>query len=122
MANIIVIDDESAIRTLVARILERAGHEVRTASNGVEGVAFHRAAAADVVVTDLFMPEQDGIETIQQIREFGPDTPILAMSGGGSRGHTDALDDAELFGADAVLMKPFTPDELQEAVRGLLAR
>jgi DNA-binding response OmpR family regulator len=120
MANIIVIEDEAAIRRLVARILGRSGHEVREASNGRDGVALHRAQPADLVITDLFMPEQDGIETIQQIREFAPETPILAMSGGGSRGNTDSLEDAELFGADAVMMKPFSPEELDQAVAGLL--
>lgn len=120
MANIIVIEDEAAIRRLVVRILARNQHEVREASNGRDGVALHREQQADLVITDLFMPEQDGIETIQQIRDFAPDTPIIAMSGGGSRGNTDSLEDAELFGADAVLMKPFSPDELDRAVAGIL--
>lgn len=120
MANIIVIEDEDAIRRLVVRILGRSGHEVREASNGRDGVALHRGLRADLVITDVFMPEQDGIETIQQIREFAPETPILAMSGGGSRGNTDSLEDAELFGADAVMMKPFSPEQLDQAVAGLL--
>ena len=120
MARIIVIEDEAAIRRLVVRILARAGHEVREAGNGRDGVALHRADPADLVITDVFMPEQDGIETIQQIRDFAPDTPILAMSGGGSRGNTDSLSDAELFGAQAVLQKPFSPEEMERAVAGLL--
>ena len=120
VADIIVIEDEAAIRRLVVRILGRSGHVVREAANGRDGVALHREQPADLVITDLFMPEQDGIETIQQIREFAPDTPILAMSGGGSRGNTDSLEDAELFGADAVLMKPFSPEDLDQAIAGLL--
>lgn len=120
MANVIVIEDEASIRRLVTRILGRSGHEVREAANGRDGVALHRAEPADVVITDMFMPEQDGIETIQQIREFAPTTPILAMSGGGSRGNTDALGDAELLGADRILMKPFSPEELEQAVAELL--
>ena len=120
VARIIVIEDEAAIRRLVTRILNRSGHEVREAANGRDGVALHRADPAELVITDLFMPEQDGIETIQQIREFAPTTPILAMSGGGTRGNTDSLSDAELFGAQAVLQKPFSPDALEAAVTGLL--
>lgn len=120
MARIILIEDESAIRRLVTRILARDGHEIREAANGRDGVALHRADPADLVITDLFMPEQDGIETIQQIREFAPQTPILAMSGGGSRGSTDSLADAELFGAQSVLSKPFSPEELSREVTRLL--
>ena len=118
MARIIVIEDESAIRRLVVRILGRGGHEIREADNGREGVALHRADAADLVITDIFMPEQDGIETIRQIREFSPDTPILAMSGGGARELTDASDAG--LGAQAVLAKPFSPGELTAAVEALL--
>lgn len=122
MARIILIEDEAAIRRLVSRILTRSGHEIREAPNGREGVALHRADPADLVITDLFMPEQDGIETIRQIRAFAPDTPILAMSGGGSRSSTDILGDAGAFGADAVLQKPFSPDELERAIAGLVLK
>jgi DNA-binding NarL/FixJ family response regulator len=94
---------------------------VREAANGRDGVKLHRSDPADMVITDLFMPEQDGIETIQQIREFAPETPILAMSGGGSRGQTDSLADAALFGAHGVLQKPFSPEDLEKAVGALLA-
>ena len=120
MARIIVIEDEPAIRRLVSRILSRSGHEIREAGNGRDGVQLHRSDPADLVITDLFMPEQDGIETIQQIREFAPATPILAMSGGGARGGTDCLADAELLGAQGVLSKPFSPDDLERAVATLL--
>lgn len=120
MARIIVIEDEAAIRRLVSRILARSGHEVREADNGRDGVALHRAEAADLVITDVFMPGQDGIETIRQIREFAPDTPIIAMSGGGARGGVDSLEGAEAIGAQAVMQKPFSPDELEEAVFSLL--
>lgn len=121
VARIIVIEDEPAVRRLVSRILSRAGHDVREAADGSQGVALLRSDPADLVITDLFMPGQDGIETIQQIRELEPETPILAMSGGGARGSTDALTDAELLGADAVLQKPFSPADLEAAVSRLLA-
>lgn len=120
MARIIVVEDEAAIRRLVSRILTRGGHEVREAENGRDGVALHRADAADLVITDVFMPEQDGIETIRKIREFDPSTPIVAMSGGGSRSSTDTLDDAGHFGAQAILQKPFSPQQLEQVVAELL--
>ena len=120
MARIIVIEDEAAIRRLVTRILARSGHEVREAENGRDGVALHRAEPADLVITDVFMPEQDGIETIRQIREFAPDTPIIAMSGGGARGSVDSLEGAEAIGAQTVMQKPFSPGELEQAVAGFL--
>jgi CheY-like chemotaxis protein len=72
VARIIVIEDETAIGSLVRRILGGRGHDVGVAANGRDGVALHRADPAELVITDLFMPEQDGIETIQQIREFAP--------------------------------------------------
>ncbi|HUF14167.1 MAG TPA: response regulator [Longimicrobiales bacterium] len=120
MARIIVIEDEAAIRRLINRILARSGHEVREAKNGRDGVALHRDDPADLVITDVFMPEQDGIETIRQIREFAPDTPIIAMSGGGARGGGDSLESAQAIGAQAVMQKPFSPDELERVVRALL--
>ena len=121
MARILVIDDEAAIRQLIKRILARHGHELREAANGRDGVALFRAEPADLVITDLFMPEQDGIETIQQIRELAPATPVLAISGGGRQGTAEALVDAGLLGAQAVLEKPFSPDDLTVAIERLLA-
>ena len=103
------------------RILERAGHNVRVAADGDMGISLYRAEPADLVITDLIMPEKEGIETIQELREDFPEVRILAVSGGGMVDPNGPLSDAELFGADASLAKPFSVDELREAVAGLLS-
>jgi len=103
------------------RILERTGHNVRVAPDGDMGISLHRAEPADLVITDLIMPEKEGIETIQELREDFPEVRILAVSGGGLVDPDGPLTDAELFGADASLAKPFSVAELRDAVDGLLS-
>jgi len=121
MASIIVVDDEDSVRDLMARILTRAGHDVRSTADGATAAQLHRQRRADLVVTDLFMPEQDGLETMQMLRDVDGGTRILAVSGGAGGRMLDALADAALLGADDVLPKPFTPEELTGAVAKLLA-
>jgi DNA-binding response OmpR family regulator len=117
--TILVIDDDSAVRHTVRVMLERAGYLVREADNGEEGVKLYRDARTDLVITDLFMPQQDGIETIQQIRAEFPDARILAVSGGASIGAEGPLIDARMLGADETLAKPFSKEDLLQRVRGL---
>lgn len=118
--TILVIDDDSAVRHTVRVMLERAGYLVREADNGEEGVKLYRDARTDLVITDLFMPQQDGIETIQQIRAEFPDARILAVSGGASIGAEGPLIDARMLGADETLAKPFSKEDLLQRVRGLI--
>lgn len=120
MASVLIIDDDIGIRRMLRGALERAGHRIEEAENGAEGMQRYRSAPADLVITDVFMPDQDGIETIQQLREEFPESRILAISGGSVGGSSAALTDAMLFGADATLAKPFTVRELVAAVAGLL--
>ena len=120
MARILVIDDDDAVRATIRRVLERAGYLVEVAVNGADGIRFYRAAPHDLVITDLYMPEKEGIETIQELRAERPDLPILAVSGG-ILGDKSGLTDAELFGASATLAKPFTTEQLQSTVARLLA-
>jgi CheY-like chemotaxis protein len=120
--TVLIIDDDEAVRTIVRRVLERRGYRVRDATDGAAGVRSYREEQSDVVITDLFMPEQDGIETIQLLRAEFPEYRIIAMSGG-SRGETSGpLEDARLLGADVALSKPFTPDLLGRTVDELLGR
>ena len=120
MARILVIDDEELIRMTVVQTLEGAGHTVVEAVDGDDGVKKFREAPADLVITDILMPNKEGIETITELRGIQPDLLIIAMSGGGRQKNTSFLDIAEKMGAAAVLKKPFRIDELQQTVDNLL--
>lgn len=120
MALILIIDDDATVRATVRKILERAGHEVRDAGDGDRGLTIFREEDVDLVITDIIMPEKEGIETIQELRETDPDLPILAISGGGRADPSEPLTDARLLGADETLAKPFDVDELRKTVERLL--
>lgn len=120
MASVLIIDDDTSIRLVLRTALERTGYRVAEAANGAEGMQRYRTAPTDLVITDVFMPDQDGIETIQQLREEFPEVRILAISGGAVGGTSGTLTDALLLGADATLAKPFTMDQLTRAVAGIL--
>lgn len=122
MSAILVIDDDAAVLSLLRRALEHEGHLVEEALNGSVGVQLYRTRPFDLVVTDLYMPEQDGIETIQELRELDPSCRILAVSGEVPRVTGSALQDARMLGADAVLAKPFDVAALMVIVHDLLAR
>lgn len=118
MARILVIDDESDLRTLIEQTLRAAGHDVAAAANGRQGLAMHSASPFAVVITDIFMPEKDGLEVIRDLRRDSPPVQIIAMSG---RPDTaNALYLAQRFGAYRVLVKPFAPDELLSVIADTL--
>ncbi|MEW6304417.1 MAG: response regulator [Verrucomicrobiota bacterium] len=120
MATILVIDDDEQVRFLVQTMLRRAGHEVSLASNGNEGLAAYRANPTALVITDLIMPEKEGLETIQELKQAYPACKIIAMSGGMRQGTLDFLPVAKRLGADYVLPKPFNRSELLAAVAEVL--
>ena len=120
MPQILVIDDELPVRMLLRQILEGEGYEVREANDGEEGMHALYEAPADLVITDIFMPNQEGIETIRIVRQQFPQIKLLAISGGGVRKMMDVLPAAKQFGAHLTLMKPFTPGELLNAVTAVL--
>lgn len=122
VARILVIDDDRVFATLVAEALASAGHRVDVAADGRQGLVAVRTTRYDAIVTDIIMPDQEGIETIRLIRRVEPDLPILAMSGGGLRLSLDLLQMARAIGADDTLAKPFLPGELVRRVAALLAR
>ena len=120
MVKVRVADDEDMVRLVVKQTLAKAGIDVVEAGNGREALEKQASDPADVLITDIIMPEQEGIETIVQMRKDYPDLPIIAMSGGGRIGATDYLQAAKEFGARHVLEKPFDRKELLLAVQDCL--
>lgn len=120
MADIVVIDDDPALRGTIRKILERGGHSVREAEDGVLGLRLVEASPPDLVVTDLLMPEKEGIETIMELRDRFGDVGIVAISGAGGGESEGPLVDAQLFGAHATLSKPFSVGALLETVARVL--
>ena len=114
MAQILVIDDDPSVRVTIEQILQSAGHAVISAVDGREGVDIFRANPVDVVITDLYMPNQEGLETIRELRSRFPTVAIIAMSGRPTA--ETMLSIAQKLGAVGVLQKPFVPQELLAAV------
>ena len=114
MASILIVDDEAPIRALLRRILEEDGHQVREAANGQIGLALYREDPADLVITDILMPERDGMDVTLALTQEFLDAKVIAMTG--ASGGKNFLNVAKLFGARQVLQKPFTI----EAVRRLV--
>ena len=119
MARILVIDDEQPVCTLLRAALESAGYDVVDAQDGRTGLDLHRQQASDLIITDILMPELNGLDTILElIREF-LNVKVIAMSGGTE--HGNFLNTAKLLGARQILQKPFTMDKLLTVVRYELA-
>jgi CheY-like chemotaxis protein len=122
MAKILVIDDEEQLRDLLKQMLTRDGHKVMTAYDGVEGIRCFDTFHPDVVITDIIMPNKDGIEVITELLCRDSNIAIIAISGG-RRAITAEfnLESAELLGVKGILSKPFTREQLREAVQLALA-
>jgi CheY-like chemotaxis protein len=120
MGMILVVEDHAPTRKVIAAILEKMGHEVLRAANGLEAMRLQLETPADLVLTDLFMPEVEGLETIQKMRKLYPNVQIIAVSGGSARADLqEFLQMARKFGANQVLQKPFTPQQLIDGVTAL---
>ena len=113
MTRILVVDDNAGVRTAARALLEAAGFQVVEAESGAAALRVLRSEGADVVLTDIFMPDTDGIELIHGLRRASPDLPIVAMSGGGK----DVLAVARSFGAAGIVQKPLTRRKLLGAIR-----
>jgi DNA-binding response OmpR family regulator len=118
--SILVIDDEQLIRLQIRNALEFEGFTVHEAANGNEGLACIAQSTPDVVITDILMPDKEGIETILELRRTHPKIRIIAISGGGRTGNKDFLRTAKHLGADRTLAKPFGLAELLRLVREVL--
>lgn len=120
MALILVIDDDEPLRQMICNGLVAIGHEILQAENGRQAVAKFGSHKIDLVVTDILLPDKDGLELIPHFRKLSPSTKIIAISGGGQVGPKQYLGTAKILGADKTLEKPFSPLQLQNAIRELL--
>ena len=120
MSRILVIDDDDTVRLSVRLALEDAEHQVDEAPDGAAGLERLKIQPADLVVTDIFMPEKEGLETIDEIRRDYPEIKIIAISGGGRIEPQDYLETARQLGADRALLKPFDIQLLVDTVDELL--
>ena len=121
MARILIIEDDELVRDTLRDMLETAGHEVLEAADGGQGLATYRENPADVVITDIIMPDKEGVETIIELRRDYPDVKIIAISGGGRIGTTSFLELAREFGAQHAFGKPFQPEKLLSAIQDCLS-
>ena len=119
MARILIIDDDDQFRRMLRNMLERAGHEVGEAPDGNVGIRFYRENHSDLVITDLIMPEKEGLETIQELRRDFQDIKIIAISGGGQFGPENYLYLAKKLGAHRTFTKPIEREALLGAVKDL---
>lgn len=120
MKKILVIEDNAIVRNTVMRILQTAGYAVVTAGDGLQGIHVFHKEQPDLVISDIIMPQQEGLGTIRQILAERPGTKIIAISGGGRIGNTDFLQIARKMGAVDALPKPFDPDDLLDRISNCL--
>jgi DNA-binding response OmpR family regulator len=114
MSRILLVEDEEAVRSLLKEVLEDEGYEIQEASNGNKALDSFARSSADLVLTDIVMPDMEGIEMIMKIRKSDPNVKIIVMSG------NDYLDLARMLGADCALRKPFSNQVLLDAVKAAL--
>lgn len=120
MPPILIIDDDPQINTLLQDVLEFEGYQVITAQRATEGLHHLETTTVDLVITDVLMPDKEGLETIRELRQRFPQTKILAISGGLTKSGVDVLEIAKRLGANSVLPKPFDVQDLIKSVRSLL--
>jgi len=120
MARILIIDDDDTLRGIIVKSLTYAGHQVTQTNNGRKGVELFRSDPTDLVITDMVMPEQEGMETIKILHREFPQLRIIAMSGG-LDGSELYLDLTKRLGAAYTLSKPFTLQQLKEAIGLVMA-
>ena len=120
MKRILVIDDEAPIRALMEQVLTREGYGVISAPNGKNALEIAKEQAVHLVITDIIMPDKEGLETIRELTRELPDLPIIAMSGGGRNSPEGYLATARILGADAAIEKPIRRESLLELINTVL--
>lgn len=122
MSRILLIEDDDLLRNTLRRTLVRAGYDVDDVPNGKAGLETYRRLRSDLVITDIVMPDKEGLETISELRRLAPDVKIIAVSGGGTGRADDYLGMARRLGATRTLAKPFSNDEILAVVAEVLSR
>ena len=121
MASVLIVDDEDQLRTLMRETLKEAGYRVTEARDGAEALLQYRTAPADLVIMDILMPNQDGLETTVTLRREFPNVKVIAITGGSDMiGILNFLDVAKMLGAHRVLQKPFDMKALLDTVQAEL--
>lgn len=121
MARILIIDDETAIALMLKKLVEKAGHEAQMAVNGNEGLELFDTFKPDLLITDIIMPEKEGLELIFELRRKNPELKIIAISGGGRFQYEGYLNSAKHLGANMVFQKPLELKELMNSISNLLS-
>lgn len=121
MPRVLLIDDEDQLRRMLRQVLEQEGYEVIEARDGAEGIKNFCTSPVDLLITDILMPEREGLELIRELRREYPSLKIIAISGGGQMGKFNFLDVAKIFGAQRIFQKPFPLQEFLQGVREVLA-
>jgi len=117
MKLILIIDDDDLFRAMLRQMLESEGYYVVDAPDGKVGIKLYRAKPTDLIITDILMPEKEGLQTIVELQQDFPEVKIIAISGGGCVGPDNYLKIAKMLGAQFTFEKPFQREELLEAVR-----
>jgi YesN/AraC family two-component response regulator len=121
MKRILIIDDDYLVRDMLERLMRKASYDVETAEDGNRALRLHRDNPVDLVITDIIMPEKEGLETITEFRKSPSGVKIIAISGGGRIGPSSYLRMAKLLGADRTFAKPVDTAQLLSAVEELTA-
>ena len=121
MASILLIDDDHDFRMITAQVLRQAGHTVSEAPDGKTGLKLYHAGAYDLIITDMAMPDMDGVELMVGLQHTAPRPRVIAISGGSRFSNPVYLPMAKKLGAQRALQKPFRPEELLQAVAEVLA-
>ncbi len=121
MPRILVVDDDPISRQVLKAMLEKEGHLVTEAEDGVKAVKGYDRNLIDLVITDIFMPEKEGVQTVRELMKENPDIKIIAVSGGSSSANYDSLDWIKMFGVKYTFTKPFNAKAILAAVDDLLS-
>ena len=120
MPGILIVEDDADMREMLKITLSRRKFSIQEASNGKEAISRFKPSITDLVITDLIMPDEDGLKVIMKLRELKPDIKIIAISGGGKAGPGNYLNLARALGADFVLPKPFSINDLISKIEQLV--